>query len=94
MPVPDTNIPTQVLFSAAPELKRTIEAGRDARRLWFALRDYRGKDPDEHFRELGEWAEKKLTQLEGREKLKGSFADFFCAPEKSSYGYSATPTPD
>jgi hypothetical protein len=43
--------------------ERTIEAGKDARKLWFALRDWRGQDPEGYFRALGEWAEKMLKEL-------------------------------
>lgn len=82
----------QVLFSAAPELKRIIKAGREARRLWFALCDYRGKDPDEHFRQLGEWAEKRVAQIESREETKRTLVDFFCTPERPSYDYAANST--
>lgn len=52
-----------------------------------------GKDLDEHFRELGRWAEKKLAQLEGREEFKLSFAALFCVPERSSFDKTAAWTP-
>jgi len=53
-----------VLFAEAPEYERAIEAGKDARRLWFALRDWQGQirkatlgtwglGAEDRFKELG-----------------------------------------
>jgi hypothetical protein len=55
--------PSQVLFDEAPEYKTMIQAGKDARHLWFALRDWRGDDSEKFFGNLGEWAEKRLKEL-------------------------------
>lgn len=82
----------KVLFSAAPELKRIIKAGREARRLWFALCDGHNQDADEHFRQLGIWAGKKVTQLEGREETKRKLANMLCAPSKPVYDHPAKST--
>ncbi|KAJ9634519.1 hypothetical protein H2199_008976 [Coniosporium tulheliwenetii] len=43
------------LFDQAPEYERAIQAGKDARHLWFALRDWRGDDPEGYFGDLGAW---------------------------------------
>ncbi|KAJ2903737.1 uncharacterized protein MKZ38_009389 [Zalerion maritima] len=53
----------KVLFNQAPNYKRAIEAGKDARHLWFALRDWRGDNPEGYFGDLGAWAEKRMEQL-------------------------------
>ncbi|KAL9079297.1 MAG: hypothetical protein Q9157_001820 [Trypethelium eluteriae] len=52
-----------VLYEKAPEYQSTIKAGRDARHLWFALRDWRGDDPEGYFGTLGAWAERRLGEL-------------------------------
>ncbi|KAL6897222.1 3-hydroxybutyryl-CoA dehydratase [Trichoderma evansii] len=49
----------EALFSNAPDYKRSIKAGRDARHQWFALRDWRGDDPEKYFGDLGAWAKEK-----------------------------------
>ncbi|KAL7970401.1 3-hydroxybutyryl-CoA dehydratase [Trichoderma sp. SZMC 28014] len=54
---------SEALFSNAPDFKRAIKAGRDARHLWFALRDWRGDDPEKYFGDLGTWAEKRMGEL-------------------------------
>ncbi|EHK44130.1 hypothetical protein TRIATDRAFT_265731 [Trichoderma atroviride IMI 206040] len=51
------------LFSNAPDFKRSIKAGRDLRHLWFALRDWRGDDPEKYFGDLGAWAEQRMREL-------------------------------
>jgi hypothetical protein len=51
------------LFEAAPTYRQVIKAGKDARHLWFALRDWRGDDAEGFFGELGAWAEKRLEEL-------------------------------
>ena len=52
-----------VLYEKAPGYKTAIQAGRDARHLWFALRDWRGDDPEGYFGALGDWAETRLEEL-------------------------------
>lgn len=47
----------------APEHKRAIRAGKEARFLWFALRDWRGEDPVGYFGGLGKWAERRMEEL-------------------------------
>lgn len=54
----------QALFSAAPEYKRIIKAGLDARRIWFSLKQYDGRNPDEYFGNLGAWAAQRVAELE------------------------------
>ncbi|ERS97015.1 hypothetical protein HMPREF1624_06342 [Sporothrix schenckii ATCC 58251] len=51
------------LFHHAPDYKRAIQAGKDARHLWFALRDWRGDDPEDYFGDLGNWAEIRMKEL-------------------------------
>lgn len=53
----------QALFSQAPSYERIIQAGKDARHLWFALRDWRGDDPEGYFGDLGTWAERRMQEL-------------------------------
>lgn len=52
----------QVLFDRAPNYRDTIRAGKDARHLWFALREWRGDDPEDYFGALGVWAEKRIEE--------------------------------
>jgi hypothetical protein len=54
----------QVLFTQAPDYKQCIQAGRDARRVWFALRDWRGDDLERYFGCLGAWAERLMKELD------------------------------
>ncbi|KAM0800334.1 3-hydroxybutyryl-CoA dehydratase [Usnea florida] len=51
------------LFNQTPDYETAIRAGRDARHLWFALRDWRGADPEAYFGELGAWAERRMKEL-------------------------------
>ncbi|KAI1286590.1 3-hydroxybutyryl-CoA dehydratase [Xylaria venustula] len=53
----------KILFIQAPSYKRVIQAGSDVRHLWFALRDWRGEEPERYFGELGTWAEEMLNKL-------------------------------
>ncbi|KFY95009.1 hypothetical protein V498_03581 [Pseudogymnoascus sp. VKM F-4517 (FW-2822)] len=53
----------KVLFECAPDYERAIQAGKEARHLWFALRDWRGQDPEGYFGSLGDWAEAKMKDL-------------------------------
>ncbi|OBT38723.1 hypothetical protein VE00_10763 [Pseudogymnoascus sp. WSF 3629] len=54
---------SKVLFKHAPDYERAIKAGKDARHLWFALRDWRGQDPEGYFGRLGYWAEARFKDL-------------------------------
>ena len=54
---------TQALFDQAPSYEGIIQAGKDARHLWFALRDWRGDDPEGYFGDLGTWAERRMEEL-------------------------------
>ncbi|KFY40065.1 hypothetical protein V494_03676 [Pseudogymnoascus sp. VKM F-4513 (FW-928)] len=54
---------TKVLFEHAPEYERAIKAGKDARYLWFALREWRAQDPEGYFGRLGDWAEARMKDL-------------------------------
>ena len=49
------------LYQDSPEFEKGIKAGRQLRRLWFALRDWRGGDSELFFGELGDWAEEILS---------------------------------
>ncbi|TVY13603.1 hypothetical protein LARI1_G008175 [Lachnellula arida] len=53
----------KVLFDQVPDYERAVEAGKDARHLWFALRDWRGDDSEGYFGDLGHWAEKRMKEL-------------------------------
>ncbi|EHK25424.1 uncharacterized protein TRIVIDRAFT_143871 [Trichoderma virens Gv29-8] len=53
----------EVLFREAPDYERAIRAGNDARYLWFALRGWKGDDPEDFFGDLGNWAEKRMKEL-------------------------------
>ncbi|TVY33320.1 hypothetical protein LOCC1_G008119 [Lachnellula occidentalis] len=53
----------KVLFDQAPDYERAIQAGKDARHLWFALREWRGDDSEGYFGDLGLWAEKRMEEL-------------------------------
>ncbi|GAP91040.1 putative 3-hydroxybutyryl- dehydratase [Rosellinia necatrix] len=53
----------EVLFELAPSYKRAIQAGKDARHLWFALREWRGDEPERYFGDLGAWAEMRMKEL-------------------------------
>ncbi|KAL8346133.1 hypothetical protein RB598_000167 [Gaeumannomyces tritici] len=53
----------QALFNQAPNYERAIQAGKDARHLWFALREWRGEDPEGYFGNLGNWAEMRMREL-------------------------------
>ena len=51
------------LYAEAPDYEGVIRAGVDARYLWFALRGWKGEDPEGFFGGLGEWAERRLGEL-------------------------------
>ncbi|KDR79794.1 hypothetical protein GALMADRAFT_241875 [Galerina marginata CBS 339.88] len=53
----------EALFNHAPKYKHVIQAGKDARHIWFALRDWRGDDPEGFFGGLGAWAEKRMKEI-------------------------------
>ncbi|TVY40114.1 hypothetical protein LSUB1_G003599 [Lachnellula subtilissima] len=53
----------KVLFDQATDYERAIQAGKDARHLWFALREWRGDDSEGYFGDLGNWAEKRMKEL-------------------------------
>jgi hypothetical protein len=55
--------PTQTLFNQAPNYKHTIRTAKDVRHLWFALREWRGDDPEGYFGDLEAWAEKRMKEL-------------------------------
>jgi len=54
---------TQDLFNQAPNYERVIQAGKDARHFWFALREWRGDDPEGYIGSLGAWAERRMKAL-------------------------------
>ncbi|KAF9769959.1 hypothetical protein IL306_012539 [Fusarium sp. DS 682] len=59
-----------VLYEKTPEYKTAIQAGKDARSLWFALRRWRGDDPEDYFGALGAWTETRIKELAvGEENL-------------------------
>jgi hypothetical protein len=51
------------MFKRAPDYERAIKAGKDARQLWFALRDWRGDESEAYFGKLGEWAEGRPREV-------------------------------
>ncbi|KAJ7126489.1 hypothetical protein C8R46DRAFT_59678 [Mycena filopes] len=51
------------LDERAPSYLPAIKAGKDARHLWFALKAWRGDDPEEYFGELGSWADRRWQEL-------------------------------
>ncbi|KAL8392575.1 hypothetical protein RB595_002677 [Gaeumannomyces hyphopodioides] len=53
----------QALFNQVPNYEGAIQAGKDARHLWFALREWRGEDPEGYFGSLGNWAEMRMREL-------------------------------
>ncbi|OBT50119.1 hypothetical protein VE04_09164 [Pseudogymnoascus sp. 24MN13] len=53
----------KVLFERALDYECAIKGGKDARHLWFALRDWRGQDPEGYFGRLGDWAEARVKDL-------------------------------
>jgi hypothetical protein len=53
----------KALYEHAPYFQRAIRAGKDARHLWFALKRWRGDDPEVFFGELGAWAERRLSEM-------------------------------
>ncbi|KAK4147939.1 uncharacterized protein C8A04DRAFT_23729 [Dichotomopilus funicola] len=53
------------LYHEAPGYEAAIRAGKDFRYLWYALRDWRGDDPEEFFGALGEWAERRTREIGG-----------------------------
>ncbi|KAK3369872.1 hypothetical protein B0H63DRAFT_514128 [Podospora didyma] len=53
----------KVLFEEAPDYEHVIQMGKDLRHIWFALRDWRGEDPEGYLRALGAWAEDRLKEL-------------------------------
>ncbi|PHH89988.1 hypothetical protein CDD83_4787 [Cordyceps sp. RAO-2017] len=54
------------LFADAPEYEAAIRAGRDARHIWFALRDMERGDAMAILAQLEVWAEAKLAELDAR----------------------------
>ncbi|KAG5749517.1 hypothetical protein H9Q69_008737 [Fusarium xylarioides] len=52
------------LYHEAPGYETAIQAGKDFRYLWYALRDWRGGNSEEFFGVLGEWAETRIRKLE------------------------------
>lgn len=51
------------LYRETPDYSVAISAGKDARYLWFALRDWRGGNSKEFFGSLGTWAEQRVREL-------------------------------
>lgn len=58
-----SNFLSQVLFDLAPNYRHAIQAGKDARHLWFALQEWRGDEPEGYFGDLGTWAEMRIKEL-------------------------------
>ncbi len=58
------NATAEGLFDRTPTYEAVIRAGKDARHLWFSLRDWRDNEPERFFGELGAWAEKRMKELE------------------------------
>lgn len=52
----------QALYEQEPSYSRVIQAGKDARYLWFALQGWLGEPPEQYFGSLGTWAERKIQR--------------------------------
>ncbi|KAF8850149.1 hypothetical protein BDZ45DRAFT_603270 [Acephala macrosclerotiorum] len=55
--------PSFSIVFLTPNYERIIQAGKDARHLWFALREWRADDPEGYFGNLGAWAERRVKEL-------------------------------
>ncbi|KAJ7186727.1 hypothetical protein C8R46DRAFT_278713 [Mycena filopes] len=54
----------QTLGKEAPRYMQAIKAGKDARRIWYALRSWRGdSDAEEYFGALASWAEERMSEV-------------------------------
>ncbi|KAF8170677.1 hypothetical protein K438DRAFT_1853678 [Mycena galopus ATCC 62051] len=53
----------QTLGEHAPEYMDAVKAARDARRIWLALKSWRGDDAEKYYGTLGSWAEERLSQF-------------------------------
>ncbi|KAJ7758528.1 hypothetical protein DFH07DRAFT_868009 [Mycena maculata] len=53
----------KVLDECAPEYIPIVKAGKDARHIWFALKAWRGEDPEGYFGTLGSWADGRWREL-------------------------------
>ncbi len=66
---------SQTLYKIAHGFEQAIRAGKDARHLWYALKDWNGADPEDFFGELGVWADGRMAEIEansgGREMVEG-----------------------
>jgi hypothetical protein len=51
----------KVLGEQAPQYIEAIKAGKDVRHIWFALKSWRGDDPEQYFGTLASWAEERLS---------------------------------
>lgn len=54
----------QALYEQEPSYSRVIQAGKDARYLWFALQGWLAEPTEEYFGSLGVWAERKILARE------------------------------
>ncbi|KAF1817608.1 hypothetical protein P152DRAFT_487427 [Eremomyces bilateralis CBS 781.70] len=59
-----TRVP-KILFDEVPDYEYVINAGKDACHLWFALRDWRGRDLEGYFGNIGPWAERRVNEITG-----------------------------
>ncbi|KAJ6512153.1 hypothetical protein C8R47DRAFT_963396 [Mycena vitilis] len=53
----------EVLDEQAPGYLPAIKTGKHARHLWFALKSWRGDDPEGYFGKLGSWADNLWREL-------------------------------
>ncbi|EKD17713.1 3-hydroxybutyryl-CoA dehydratase [Drepanopeziza brunnea f. sp. 'multigermtubi' MB_m1] len=53
----------KALFTETSDYDRIIQVGKDVHHLWFALRAWRGVDPEGYFGDLGSWVEKRMEEL-------------------------------
>lgn len=51
------------LFTFSPQYKTAILAGKDIRHLWYALKDWRGKDSVDFFGGLAGWAKGRMEAI-------------------------------
>ncbi|KAJ7459733.1 hypothetical protein FB451DRAFT_1141530 [Mycena latifolia] len=53
----------KILDEHAPKYIPAVKAGKDPRHIWFALKAWRGDDPEGYFGQLGSWAERRRREL-------------------------------
>ncbi|KAJ7725924.1 hypothetical protein B0H16DRAFT_1384093 [Mycena metata] len=70
----------QTLGKRAPEYMKAIKAAKDPRRIWFALKSWRGDDPEQYFGALGSWAQERMSEVLSVDDPKSNRVLEGCAP--------------